>query len=98
MLQHLIHHVDFNIPWILGSENDTARLLILESWFIQEQTPDHNNDSQYSPPANFYNQSAYARGRRRILSSVSVFKFQCHIMPQCANEICYLITPEDNTA
>ena len=40
--------MDFNIPTILG-ENDTARLLILESLFIQEQTPDLNNDSQSSP-------------------------------------------------
>ena len=33
---------------ILGSENDTARIFILESLFIQEQTPDLNNDSQSS--------------------------------------------------
>ena len=49
LLQNPSHRVDFNIPTILGSENDTARLLILESLFIQEQTPDLNNDSQSSP-------------------------------------------------
>ena len=38
--------MDFNTPKILGSENNTATLLILESLFIQEQTPDSNNDSQ----------------------------------------------------
>ena len=37
--------MNFNTPTILGSENDTPRLLILESLFIQEQTPDLNNDS-----------------------------------------------------
>ena len=42
------HRVDFNTPTILGSENDTARMLILESLFIQEQTPDLNSDSQSS--------------------------------------------------
>ena len=41
--------MDFNTPTILGSENDTAKLLILESLFIQEQTPNLNNDSQSSP-------------------------------------------------
>ena len=46
LLQNSSHRVDFNTPTILGSENDTARLLILESLFIQEQTPDLNNDSQ----------------------------------------------------
>ena len=49
LLQNPSHSVDFNTPTILGSENDTARLLILESLFIQEQTPDLNNDSQSSP-------------------------------------------------
>ena len=49
LLQNPSHRVDFNTPTILGSENDTARLLILESLFIQEQTPDLNNDSQSSP-------------------------------------------------
>ena len=41
--------VDFDTPTILGSENDTARPSILELLFIQEQTPDLNNDSQSSP-------------------------------------------------
>ena len=36
LLQNPTHRVDFNTPTILGSENDTARLLILESLFIQE--------------------------------------------------------------
>ena len=49
LLQNSSHRVDFNTPTILGSDNDTARLFILESWFIQEQTPDLNNDSQSSP-------------------------------------------------
>ena len=49
LLQNPSHRVDFNTPTIFGSENDTARLLILESLFIQEQTPDLNNDSQSSP-------------------------------------------------
>ena len=49
LLQKPSHRMDFNTPTILGSENDTARLLILESLFIQEQTPDLNNDSQSSP-------------------------------------------------
>ena len=49
LLQNSSHRVDFNAPTILGCENDTARLLILESLFIQEQTPDLNNDSQSSP-------------------------------------------------
>ena len=45
LLQHPTHCIDFNTPTILSSENDTARLLILESLFKQEQTPDLNNDS-----------------------------------------------------
>ena len=49
LLQNPSHRVDFDTPTILGSENDTARFLILESLFIQEQTPDLNNDSQSSP-------------------------------------------------
>ena len=49
LLQNPTHHMEFNAPTILGSENDTARQLILESLFIQEQTPDLNNDSQSSP-------------------------------------------------
>ena len=49
LLQNPSHRVDFNTRTNLGSENDTARLLILESSFIQEQTPDLNNDSQSSP-------------------------------------------------
>ena len=49
LLRNPTHRVDFNTPKILGSKNDTARLLILESLFIQEQTPDLNNDSQSSP-------------------------------------------------
>ena len=48
LLQNPIHRVGYNTPTILDSENDTARLLILESLFIQEQTPDLNNDSQSS--------------------------------------------------
>ena len=51
LLQHPTHRVDFST--ILGSENDTARLLILESLFIQEQTPDLNNDFQSSPLDDF---------------------------------------------
>ena len=34
---------------ILDSKNDTARLMILELLFIQEQTPDLNNNSKSSP-------------------------------------------------
>ena len=49
LLQQPTHHVDFNAPMILISENDTAWLLVLESLFIQEPTPDFNNDSQSSP-------------------------------------------------
>ena len=49
LLQNPSNRVDFDTPTILGSENDTARLLILESLFIQEQTPDFNNDSQSTP-------------------------------------------------
>ena len=49
LLQNPSHRVGFDTPTILGSENDTARLLILESLFIQEQTPNLNNDSQSSP-------------------------------------------------
>ena len=48
LLQNSTQRVDFNTPTIFGSENDTARLLILESLFIQEQTPDLNNDTQSS--------------------------------------------------
>ena len=48
LLQNLTYRVNFNAPTILGHENDTARLLILESSFIQEQTPDLNNDFQSS--------------------------------------------------
>ena len=55
LLQNPSHRVDFNTPTILGSENDTARLLILESLFIQEQTPDLNNDSQSSSPLMIFN-------------------------------------------
>ena len=49
LLQNPTHCVNFNTPTILGSENDTTRLLSLKSLFIQEQTPDLNNDSQSSP-------------------------------------------------
>ena len=49
LLQNPSHRVYFDTPTILGSENDTARLLILESLFMQEQTPDLNNNSQSSP-------------------------------------------------
>ena len=49
LLQNPTHRVDFNTLTILSSENDTARLLTLESLFIQEQTPDLNDDSQSSP-------------------------------------------------
>ena len=45
LLQQPNHCIDFNTATILGSENDTARLLILKSLFTQEQTPDLNNDS-----------------------------------------------------
>ena len=45
LLQNPTLRLDFNKPTILGSENDTATLSILESLFIQEQTPDLNNDS-----------------------------------------------------
>ena len=48
LLQNPAHHVDFNTSTILGSENDTARLLILESLFIQKQTLNLNNDFQSS--------------------------------------------------
>ena len=44
LLQNPAHRMDFNTSTILGSENDTARLLILESLFIQKQTPNLNND------------------------------------------------------
>ena len=44
LLQNPFHRVDFNTPMILGGENDAARLLILELFFIEEQTPDLNND------------------------------------------------------
>ena len=54
LLQNPTHRVDFNAPTILGSENDTARLFILESLFIQKETPDLNNDSQSSPLMIFY--------------------------------------------
>ena len=36
-------------PQSKDSENDTAQLLILKSLFIQEQTPDLENDSQSNP-------------------------------------------------
>ena len=36
LLQNPTHHVDFSTATILGTENNTARLLILESLFIQE--------------------------------------------------------------
>ena len=49
LLQNATHCVDFNAATILVRENDAARLLILESLFIQEQTPDLNNDSQSRP-------------------------------------------------
>ena len=49
LLQNFTQRVNFNTPTILGSENDTTRLLILESLFIQEQTLDLNNDTQSSP-------------------------------------------------
>ena len=38
LLQNPSHRVDSNTPTILGIENNTARLLILDSLFIQEQT------------------------------------------------------------
>ena len=48
LLQNLTHCVDFDTHTNLGRENDTARLLILESLFIQEQTSDFYNYSQFS--------------------------------------------------
>ena len=54
LLQNPTHRVDFNTPKILDSENDTARLLILESLFMQEQTPDLNINFQSSPLIIFY--------------------------------------------
>ena len=49
LLQNPSNRVDFDTTTILDSENNTARLLILESLFIQEQTPDLNKDFQSSP-------------------------------------------------
>ena len=46
LLQYPTHRIDFITPTILRSENDITRLLILESLFIQEQTPDLNNNSE----------------------------------------------------
>jgi len=43
------HRIDFEHPKILGSANDTARFRILESLYIQEQSPELNNDSQSVP-------------------------------------------------
>ena len=43
LLQNPTHRVDFNTPTILGSENNTARLLILESLFNQEQASDQSS-------------------------------------------------------
>ena len=48
LLQNPTYRVGFNTCTILGCENDTARLLVLKSLFIQEQTPDFNNDTQSS--------------------------------------------------
>ena len=50
LLQNPTHCVEFNTSMILGSENDTARLLILWSHCLsKEQTLDLNNDSQSCP-------------------------------------------------
>ena len=46
LLQHPTHRIDFDTPTILDNKNDIVRQLILESLFIQEQTPDLNNDSR----------------------------------------------------
>jgi len=43
------HWIDFEYPKILGTANDTTRLRISESLFIQEQSPELNNDSQSVP-------------------------------------------------
>ena len=48
LLQNPTHRMDFNTSMTLSNANDTTRLLTLESLFIQEQTPDLNNDSQSS--------------------------------------------------
>ena len=39
LLQHPTHLVDLYTPNILSSKGDAARLLILESWLIQEKSP-----------------------------------------------------------
>jgi len=39
------HRINFEHPEILGSTNDTSRLLILESLFSQGLSPDLNIDS-----------------------------------------------------
>ena len=49
LLENPGHRIDFARPEILGNANDTARLLILESLFIQEQIPDLNIDSKSAP-------------------------------------------------
>ena len=72
--------MDFNTPTILGSENDTARLLILELLFIQEQTPDLNNDSQ-SSLLMIFNTSLNSDCVSPILNHNFVI-FRCHEITQ----------------
>jgi len=43
------HRIDFEHPKILRSANDTTRLRILESLYIQKESPELNNDSQSVP-------------------------------------------------
>ena len=53
MCRHLMdnpdHKVDFAKPNILSSSGDSARLLILESLFIQKYEPLLNVDSKSAP-------------------------------------------------
>ena len=63
MCRHLMdnpdHKVDFAKPNILSSSGDSARLLILESLFIQKYEPLLNVDSKSAPLYLSINQSIF---------------------------------------
>ena len=43
------HEVDFSAPEVLGGDQNTRRLLLLESLFIQELKPELNVDGTSTP-------------------------------------------------
>ena len=79
LLQYPTYRVDFITTTILGSKNDTAGLLILESLFIQKQTPDLSNNSQSSPLI-IFNTELYNFILRFTFITSQFTYFCCHVI------------------